>query len=451
MALVDLTNVDPYGADVDSQKRVLDAQNQAFQGVFDTITNGIQAGQARRTNLEEKNRAIRDREYSLANAATDELVQANTNNKYTDVQLQEVGQQFKQEFYDAVKVYEESDKGDEARRAFETTKQKTLGSARVIGASIDKLGEQMEMFKEQAKNGGISDSMNPAIRSFFNDLNDPATSSDAFQIVTDPDTGQLKYQGVTSDGHPVDFFLDDLANGENDFTPVPKADMPKVINNLMKDVKNITKQEKRDTGVVEIRDWDAMGTAIGSRVDSLIEDQGNFRSIAAGLGYSYEDLKAIENGEEILDDQGKPITNIDDLKKSMKTELMMQIESTMPEQKAKWLVGADPTTEVAQYKKEQEEKLIVQNAQQLSTTTDFNSYVNKKATIKGQEVVIHSINNVKGKVTVNGVKGKNGVKQVFDTSKPDELALLQATLTGKDYNKIRSTLETASYNNLAIE
>lgn len=441
MAITDLTNLDPY-AENTRQAAQFSAQNsQRLQGVFDQISNGIQAGQQRRQLLTDRNRATRDREYAIANQATDQLVQANTNNKYTDVQLQEVGRGFKQEFYDAVKTYEQSDKGDEARQAFEGAKQKSLGSARTIGASIEKLGTQMDSFKDQVNNGGISDSMNPAIRSFFNDLNDPETPADAFKIVTDEETGQLKYQGTTSDGHDVDFFLDDLANGENDFAPVPAADMPEVINNLLKGVSKIRKQEQRDWGVVESTDWDQMGNALDGRFDKLFQDPTNFKSIASGLGYGYEELEAIKNGEEVLDDEGNPITNVDELKAAMKKELFMQIEQTMPDEK-KVVAGQDPNdpNEVAEFNKKQEElKVSALSNEFRSENPDFNQFIGKKITIDGFSGELQNAVKSGNNITITNRSGKSGSKKTFDITKPNEAALLQSLLTGTDYNLIKAS------------
>ena len=88
-----------------------------MQNAFNLLNQGLERSAARRAALEANNQQFRDREYALVNRATDQLVQPQTNSKITDLQLQQIGQQMKQEYYDAVKVYQESDKGDEARQA----------------------------------------------------------------------------------------------------------------------------------------------------------------------------------------------------------------------------------------------------------------------------------------------------------------------------------------------
>ena len=128
MALVDLTNVNPWQQENEANARAFQQNRQTW----DRINQTIQAGIARRNELQAQDRDIRDREYALANRATDQLVQPQTNNKFTDIQLQQLGRQFKAEYYDAVKTYEASDKSDEAREAFENAKQRSLGSARVV-------------------------------------------------------------------------------------------------------------------------------------------------------------------------------------------------------------------------------------------------------------------------------------------------------------------------------
>ena len=448
MALVDLTNFDPWSASLRANEAAYAQRNAALQGVFDNITRGIQAGQARRAALEERNMAIRDREYALANQATDKLVQARSNHKYTDVQLQQVGQQFKQEFYDAVKEYEASDKGDEARQRFEEVKQKSLGSARTIGASIENLGASMDAFMDQARNGGISDSMNPAVRSFFTDLNDPETPAEQFQIVTDEATGQLKYQGQTTDGHDVDFFLEDIANGENQFAPVAKVDMPKMMQGLMKNVSDITKQEKYDWGTAEVTDWDTIGQVLDGRIEELFSDPTNFKSIAAGLGYGYEELEQARLGEPFSDDDGREITDEQSLRDAMKEELLQQMETVIPN-KNRSIQRQQQQTKAEQVAAQTADQVVQQN-QALSQTTDFNAYINKNVSLKGQEGKVHSIERKGDKIIVKAVKGQKGFKESFNVNDPASMALLQSSLTGQDYNLIYNSILDSALNEIAL-
>ena len=448
MALVDLTNFDPWSASLRANEAAYAQRNAALQGVFNSITQGIQAGQARRAALEERNMAIRDREYALANQATDKLVQARSNHKYTDVQLQQVGQQFKQEFYDAVKEYEASDKGDEARQRFEEIKQKSLGSARTIGASIENLGNSMEAFMQQAKNGGISDAMDPAVRDFFSDLNDPETPADKFQIVTDPETGQLKYQGETSNGYPVDFFLDDIANGENQFAPLAKVDMPKMMQGLMKNVSDITKQEKYDWGSAEVTDWDTIGQVLDGRIEELFADDANFKSIAAGLGYGYEELEDARLGNEFEDKNGEIISDEQSLKDAMKKELLQQMETVIPN-KNRTIQRQQQQTKAEQVAAQTADQVVQQN-QALSQTTDFNAYINKNVSLKGQEGKVHSIERKGDKIIVKAVKGQKGFKESFNVNDPASMALLQSSLTGQDYNLIYNSILDSALNEIAL-
>ena len=441
MALIDLTKVDPYGPQVEAQARAQQASANMWTSISQQISQGIQAGQKRRAALEERNMAIRDREYALANQATDKLVQAKSNHKYTDQQLQQVGQKFKQEFYDAVKEYEQSDKGDEARQKFETVKQRSLGSARTLGDSIDKLGESMDAFMDQAKNGGISDSMNPAVRSFFADLNNPELPADHYQIVTDEATGQLKYQGKTSDGHPVDFFLEDIANGENQFAPVAKVDMPKLVQNLMQGVPDITKKVKQDWGTAEVTDWGTIGDTLSGRMDDMFKDEDNFRSIAAGLGYGYEELEKAKNGEAFADEQeeGEEINSIDTLKDAVKRELLQQMEVLIPHK--------NNTIQINQQEQANQEVITqsvnqAQGFQEVLGGNDFTQFENKQATVKGLKGNIHTVENKNGKVTIKVRSGqKGGAQKTFDTTDPKQLASLYATLYGIDYTQAAAGLQ----------
>ncbi len=441
MALVDLTNVNPYAGQVEAQRRLNETNAKVWGNLTNQISQGIQAGIARRNALEERNRAQRDREYALAAEATGKLVQAKTGTKYTDMQLQQVGRQFKQEYYDAVKTYENSDKGDEARAAFEEAKQTSLGSARTIGASIDQLGTAMDAFKEQARVEGISDAVNPSIRQFFADLNDPETPADQYQIIKDPETGQLKYQGTTSEGQPVDFFLDDLANGENSFAPQAKPDMPSVIMNLTKGLDAAVKQEKRDNGVVEVTDWNSVDQALTSRINTLFDDDTNFRQMASGLGYGFEEVESVLAGEPVSVDPDGPggnepyeVSSIEDLKKAMAEELKMQVESTTAH-KEKWVVGDDPNTaEAREFQRQQIETQAVNTVTQTNSAilaNDFSAYENKPATMKGLKGNIAKVETLpSGKVQITIRSGqKGGAKQAFEPNDPQ----LYAILNGVDY------------------
>ena len=318
MPLIDLTNVDPYGPQVEAQGRALQQRNQALQFVFDQIANGIQAGRDRRAALEERNRALRDREYALINKETSQLVQPKSNNKFTDIQIQQLGQQFKQEYYDAVKEYENSDKGDEARAKFEEVKQRSLSSARTVSGALDKLSAQMETFRNASRAGGISDAVNPAVREFMADLQDSDFAMENYSIEPDPETGELRFVGQTSGGNSVDFLLDDVANGENDFAPLPKADMPQIVNDLTKGLKAARRQVEEGGKIFEESDWAEMGSILDQRMEELLKDEPTFRAIAAGLGYGYEEFQEAD---------------LDQLRADVKDELFKQIESVTPHER----------------------------------------------------------------------------------------------------------------------
>ena len=441
MALVNLTNVNPWQQENEAAARA----NEQNQRTWAQLQNTLDKASERRYRAREKNRELRDKEYALAADATDKLVQANTNNKFTDIQLQQLGQGFKQEYYNAVKQYEASDKSDEARQAFEEAKQRSLGSARVISKSLDNLGAQMETFKQAAKTSGISDATDPAIREFFTDLQDPDTPMDQYQIVPDEQTGQLRYVGKTSGGRDVDFLLDDIANGENGFAPIPEADMPKIITGLTEDLSKIRTKIKEDWGVREVTDWKAMGEALDSRFDNYLSDTTNFRSVAAGLGFDYDAFKAAEAGEtitvEAIDDEVHEISSLDDLKAAVKKELFDQVEATTPHTE-KILYDTRPG-EVAEVKAKQAEEISAQTSAQFEeaiATKDpsaFNGYLGKQVVLNGLKGNVYGVD-VKGnkaKLTIRA--GKEGEERDFDLKNINDLALFQSIMTGQDYNLIK--------------
>ena len=428
MALVDLTNVNPWAQINESTARA----NEQNQRTWAQLQNTLDKAAARRSATRERNQALRDREYALANQETSQLVQASTNNKFTDMQLQQLGQQFKSEYYDAVKAYEQSDKGDEARQAFEEAKQRSLGSARVISGSLDKLTAQMETFRQAASTGEISDATSPAVREFMADLQDPEVAMEQYQIVPD-ENGQLRYQGVTSGGQEVNFLLDDVANGENAFAPVPKADMPKVITEITKDLSNIRKQVKEDWGVREVTDWEAMGPQLESRFDSVLADPTNFKSIAAELGFGYEEFAAAEAGEPVTaisaDGTEYELNSLDSLKDAVKQELMDQVEATTPHDEK--ILLDTRATEVDKFQTEQalDKQKVLDNqianaAKELDVDYFTNNIVGK---VKGVDRVVEKDGKI---VFVTGFGKNQKVNQVFDPNKLGDLQRLSEYMGG---------------------
>ena len=396
MALVDLTNFNPYAGESERSWKRHNAGFQAMQNAFNLLNQGLERSAARRAALEANNQQFRDREYALVNRATDQLVQPQTNSKITDLQLQQIGQQMKQEYYDAVKVYQESDKGDEARQAFEQAKQKALGSARTVSGALDKLTAQTTAFEKAWNSGGISDSMNPAVREFMIDLVNPDTPKDQFQIVTDPETGQLKYQGQTTSGYPVDFFLDDVANGDNAFSPIPKADMPKIVSDLTKGLKADMKQEKREDGsVIASTNWESLASQLDVRMDELLKDETQFRAIAAGEGFGWDAFNAVKNGEVWADENGVEYASFDDIKNELKQDLMKKIETIMPHEEVKVF---DPNPQPT----------LAQQAQTEQNIEQQNAITNQVVTAAGKKDLEYFKNSLVGRHGIDNVVIKDG-------------------------------------------
>ena len=420
MALVDLTRVDPYGPQVEAQGRALAQRNASLQNVFNQITNGIQAGQARRARQDEQDRIFRDREYGIINAATSQLDQAHTNNKFTDVQLQQAGQEFKSDFYAAVKEYENSDKGDEAKQRFDQARNKALNSARTISGSLEALGEQMDSFKQMYKDKKISPAMDPAVREFILDLNDPSTPPDHYSIEED-ENGRLKYVGKTTQGgHNVNFFLEDIANGENQFTPVEGVEMTDVVKKLMTGVDTIKKEENGQI----MTDWTKMATILDDRMEGMMSDDTEFRRLAGGLGYSYEDIVSMDK---------------DDLKAEMKQELMQQIESLTPHSVNDAVANAQRANTLEE--RQQQNKGIVDSlTQQLFVNKDTSFLSNtlksrgKPVNIGGRNAIVADIQLKGNKLLIGGFAGKEQVQEVIDLTNPYESARVAQWL-GADYNQ----------------
>ena len=119
-------------------------------------------------------------------------------------------------------------------------------------------------------------------------------------------------------GNSVDFLLDDVANGENDFAPLPKADMPQIVNDLTRGLKAAKRQVEDGGKIFEESDWAEMGSILDQRMEELLKDEPTFRAIAAGLGYGYEEFQEAD---------------LDQLRADVKDELFKQIESVTPHER----------------------------------------------------------------------------------------------------------------------
>ena len=133
------------------------------------------------------------------------------------------------------------------------------------------MGKQLEVFKNAYKTDDISDATDPAIRNFFADLNDPNLDPDKYQIQPD-ENGDLRYVDSATGGEEVNFSLEDIANGNNSFQPIAKADMPTLVTSLTKGLSQAVREEKRDWGVVEVTDWSSMSDTIDSRIDTMFKE-----------------------------------------------------------------------------------------------------------------------------------------------------------------------------------
>lgn len=446
MAIVDLTKVDPYAENVEQQALLAAQRQENYQHLFDNVSRSIQAGVQRRDKLNADNREMRDREYALANKETGNLLQAETNNKFTDLQIQGLGRQFKQEYYQAYKTYENSDKSDEARQAFEQSKQRSLGSARVVSGSLEKLGAQMEMFRNAASLDAISDGTDPSVRQFMLDLQDDSVAQEHYQIVPDEETGSLRYVGRTTateenpDGYEVSFLLDDIANGENLFVPLAKTSMPDLVMELTKNVSAMRQTEEREWGIVEVNNWKGMEDALTSNINKKLTDPNAFKSIAAGMGYGFNDIQTLKNGGAITTEDGVEISDISGLKDAMREELLMQIETIIP---AERIVHDKRRSELLQKYKQDD-------VNQIALEKDTTIFSNITASFDGEDPQYFQTQllgaNVRGRgglAEVSNVKFKDGKLQlfsgigddvkpldVFDYSDPADMARLQGIMGG---------------------
>lgn len=449
--LADLTNVNPWEAENRGNQQAFE-QNQR---TWDRLQTQLGKAAQRRSDLNARNQALRDREYEIANESTSKLLQPQTNNKFTDLQLQQLGQGFKQEYYDAIKQYEASDKGDEAKQAFEEAKQRSLSSARVISGSLSKLGAQMETFKKAAAEGGISDATDPRVRMFMMDLADPNTPMDKYAIVPDPETGELRYIDTETQGQEVSFLLDDVANGENGFAPIPKADMPGIVSGLMKGIAQSKKQIQEDWGVREVTDWDAMGEVLDSRMEELFKDNTNLKSIAAGLGFGFEEFEAAQTGQTLetrIGEDDYSISNMDDLKAALKQEMLDQVEAITPHEDN--ILADNRRTELDNYQAEQQAAQNKGIADVLANgdtgLIDATLTTKKEIFLGGQKAKYRGSSfDENGNLTIEGVAGTGKsaslVKKTYEMSDPSQAAQAyilmgmdpaQAIILGKGYSQL---------------
>ena len=434
---------DPWGKQVESQ-RAADAQvNQAITGGFDRLTRTFDALAARKKAVQERNQQFRDREYKIISDETAKLYQTHSGNKVTDMQLAQLGDRMKKEYYDAVKNYQNSDKGEEAKKEFMMIKDRAINSASVVSGSLDNLTAQMDVWKNLYKTDSVSDANDPMVREFIEDLNDPETPLDKYTIVPDEETGELRYVDAETGGNEVNFSLNDIAEGKNAFLPIERADMSGIVQGLTKDLASAVKQERTEWGVVEKTDWSAMENVIDSRIDDLLSEDKQFRAIASEMGYDYQDVEQIRQGQpytlpsgEVVDD----IQDLDGLKAAMKQELKDGIEKYTPHQER---VLED--TRVTEQQKFQQEQSIAQKSQKASETfsligdgnTEYldTSLTGKQVVLGGRKANFRSTE-VKGNIlTVTGISGTGRsakpVGQKFDLTKPDDIAKM-AVIMGID-------------------
>ena len=429
--------VDPWGKEVESQRQAYAQNRQTLQGAFQMLQQNLSIASERRQNLQDQEQAFRDREYRLVNTATDKLIQPQTNSKVTDVQLQEVGHQIKQEYYDAIKTYQNSEKSDEDRQAFEAARSKSLSSARTINGALEALTGQTEAFRAQYNNGGISAAVDPSVRNFMADLIDPETPSDKYQIITDPETNELKYIDTETGGEQVNFFLSDVANGDNQFRALPKVDMPKAIQGFLQGVSFDKKQIENETGIAEVTDWAAIGNQIDGRLDDFLKNEDTFKTVAAEEGFGWDAFDIVsrydETGEPYVDIDGTEYTSVDEIKAAVKQDIVNKIEAITPHQQTQVYtkpefrkpdLSQQAATQEGIEKQSQLDDQIGKAAQQGDIDFFRNQLLGK---IKGVDDMVIKDGKL---VLVSGFGKKATPEQVYDLSKTGDLQRLSELFGG---------------------
>ena len=468
MAINSITNVNPYAVD----RR---ANIQAAQSAGQSIGSGIealgdikskaearkQADEDRVFKNEERHRDLLDREQRRDTETFGELNQATSNSGAIGRQFQQLAADDKAAFVELTSKLQDSSTSKEERSEIREQMGMIGNRAKTIASGLSKLNENAASWDKIRTTNGISDATPPAARDFMMDLIN-RENEDRYEIYTD-ENGKEKFKGTTSNGHEIDFFVDDVANGTNVFRAIPKANKEDILDGIRKEVPDQLKTIDNAYGLAQQNDTEAMGQQAGKVIMERLNNEDQYRSLASVYGFGYEELQGLDEGirvgtipgleqediDQFDEDNDGSINSQDELKGYLANRMLQDLSDRIPNNfkqinSTKYTHTLNQqTADAKQAKADNKAKEAAQNKaqgvvaqvgklRQIGQSGDL-GYLDQ---FKGQKTDAGAIIDIqqdpkkKGSVAINTGTEKTPKWITYDLTNQNDVTALQSTLSG---------------------
>lgn len=462
MPIADLTRHNPFEIDRRQEIAAAGALGQSLGNALEKFPEAARRAEERALRdeerefqLRERNIAIADREKKREDETFGELNQAASSTGPLGAQMSKLAFDDKKKFVELTTELDDVNTSSERRAEIRNEMGIIGGRAKSIASMVNKVNENAQSWDAIRTENGISDATPPGIRDFMMDIINRENEG-GYHIIVDEETGKEKFIGETSNGYPVDFFVEDVANGTNTFRAIPKMEKNEMLDNLVKEIPLQSKVIQNSYGLAQYNDSELAGKEAAKLIMGRLDNEEQYRGIAADYGFGFEELEAIKGGlgsdtvieEGAIDqDTGKPIdidgdgvvSSEEELKGYLANRLLQDVSSRIP--------TGFKQLNTDRYKQNLKNEQTGQKPSNVARTQEFLKIASNPDSVdrfKGKKIpsgTIQKIQHKNGKVQVilAGSKKGNVKGNEFDLNDPDQYAAFTEYM-GYDPNVANQTL-----------
>ena len=348
MALANITNVNPYRVDRSANVRAAAQAGASIGSGLTQFAGALEkAEERRRLDAERKeaerleNLDIEEREHKKATDTFGSLIETTTNNGLIGQQLQNMAFEDKKSFISHQKKMRKPGVSNEERAKLREDMDRIANRAKTTASAFTKLQQNADAWNTLSNTEGISNATPRNIRDFMQDIIS-RENQDGYQVVDEE--GRTKLVGKTSGGYDVDFYLDEIAAGANEFRAVPKFNKDDYIDKLIQDIPQEVKVIENEYGLAQQNDAELMGEKAATAIMDTLTGEDTFRAVAADYGFGYDKMELLDAGEGLpldgslteeeiakIDTNGDGyVTDQNELKSYLANQLLLDLGDKLP-------------------------------------------------------------------------------------------------------------------------
>ena len=300
MALVSLTNVNPYEVDRSQNIAASASLGQNISRGLQSIGQGFAvAKQKAEERAKEKEKENQERNKALAKNYSEtfgELDQTIENNNFLQDTFINSGLEDKKEYTNLLTKLDDTSLSNEERVKTMGRIESIKANASNLNSAIENLNTTTASIREMAETDQISPGTDPKIIDFVTEMDNPDLAKN-YSMETDDD-GNRFIVGETQEGDPIRLSIDKLASGENQLRVLPRKDKGEFVKTLSDDLfKNpIYKAGENKVGAIQYVDAAQMGASVAPKIMDTLKDETSFRQISAGYGFDFDDINDLQEG-----------------------------------------------------------------------------------------------------------------------------------------------------------